>query len=74
MDITLHAPLVVIPYRTRVTVGEIYIDLGCFQVTNMFCHGSELLSRSCMDTMNIKAGKATIEKIKIQSTSIEIFR
>jgi len=34
LDVTLRAPLVVLPYRTKTTEGEIYIDLGDFQLSN----------------------------------------
>jgi len=34
LDVTLRAPLVVLPYRTKTTEGEICIDLGDFQLSN----------------------------------------
>ncbi len=72
MDVTLHAPLIVVPYRTEATVGEIYIDLGNFRLSNDFVHGSQLMT--AMESMSVRVGKATLDCIRIESSSIQIYR
>lgn len=72
MDVTLHAPLIVVPYKMEVTEGEIYIDLGNFRVCNDIVRGSDIMGT--METMSIWAGKATLDCINVKSSCIQIYR
>ena len=73
MDVTLHAPLIIVPYRTKTTEGEICVDLGDFRVCNGFLHGSDLMTEA-MEMISISIGKALLDRMEIKSTSIQIYR
>ena len=72
MDVSLRAPLIVVPYHTLTTDGKIFIDLGDFRLSNSFVHGAEFMSG--VESMSIRVGKAVFDKIEIKSSSIQIYR
>jgi len=74
LDVTLCAPLVVLPYHTKTTEGEIYIDLGDFQLSNDFLHSSQLLKGEVMESCDLRPGRTILDRMKICTTSIQIYR
>jgi hypothetical protein len=72
LDLTLHAPLILLPYTIKNSQGSIAIDLGRFHVHNRFVHGESLLSP--LQTIGGGRGLTTFDVMEIQSTAIEIHR
>ena len=74
MDIAVHAPLVMVPYHTQTTEGEISINLGDFHLSNRFLHGVDVLSSTHRETMNVKLQRVVLDQMVVKSTAIHISR
>ena len=71
LDLTLHAPLLMIPYFSKTTEGEMHVDLGHFSITNSFHLYSE---DSGGEFCTLDAGSRVLDKMEIKSTQISVYR
>ena len=75
LDVTLHAPLVRLPYTTSSVTGGIFIDLGEFHISNKFSHGPELLaSIQQIESVNLRVGATVLDCMEIRTSSIQVYR
>ena len=73
MDVTLHAPLLKIPYKIRLEEGHILVDLGEFKLTNSFVSGTDIMAENGLYPLSTNNdAKAILDKMVIQSTAIVV--
>eukprot|EP00731_Ephydatia_muelleri_P024429 Em0016g700a len=75
LDVTLHAPLLKIPYTTRHGKGSVMVDLGEFKLTNSFVGGGDIMEERGLHPLSTNSdAKAILDKMVIQSSAIEVYR
>lgn len=74
LDLTIHAPMIVIPYSIKGgAFGSFHIDLGEFCLSNKFLHGYEVAGTP-RSSMSLAVSQAILDNIRIHISRVQIFR
>ena len=73
LSVSLHAPLVTVPYKTPHSAGTLHIDMGDFTISNRFFHGYQVHDTKG-SVVELDSAQAILDRIEIKSSSIQIYR
>ena len=72
LDITIHAPVISIPYKIRRGTGSIVLDLGMLQLTNRFINGGVLMERTEMAQSSLLRDYTVFDQMDIKCTALQV--
>ena len=70
---SLHAPLIAVPYATPHSAGTIHMDMGDFTISNRFLYGYQVQDTRG-SVISLDPAQAILDRIEIKSSSIQIYR
>ena len=73
LNISLHAPLIIIPYKSPNSSGTIHIDLGDFNISNRFLHGYDVHDTRG-SVVSLDSAHTILDRIEIKTSSIYVCR
>ncbi|XP_064395949.1 intermembrane lipid transfer protein VPS13A-like isoform X2 [Halichondria panicea] len=78
LDLTLHAPVLELPFTTETRQGSIFIDLGEFRMSNHLKHGHDIhresMDSATTDTLTLLGAPTVLDCMRMETTSVQIFR
>lgn len=73
LNISLHAPLIIIPYKSPNSNGTIHIDLGDFNISNRFLHGYDIHDTRG-SVVSLDSAQTILDRIEVKTSSIYVCR
>ena len=70
---SLLAPLILVPYKSRKASGTFHISLGNFSVENRFIHGYEAYNTRGT-SISLDTSHAILDRMNVQCSDISLFR